>query len=677
MEYMYRYVMGKNKKEIALVVNTDKTADIMPLVAKALGPMAHDSDANDYKVLRITGKHAIAALIVDKKLDEKALVQEESYARAIADAQIYTNATGIVPPKNGYGNLLDELRWNNVAMLPQMDQYKYARRPHPGGNTLVRNAKGEIENLGRMENDGGQTWIAPDGHVVTIEEYLAGIEGRIAPRHHSSLDGRMSMYHVDDKYMHMSAVTGYRRKHNDAEKQEVLRPIVLINDEHHVYKKMLPAGTPHKLVYHKVPEVGRLHDYGIDATTGVTKEEQHRLEETMKDEIMACLIPQMGKSIMHDTPSRLGYLARHVKQDNGTYRNIKVTCPEVYKDGIVCGGNYLPDTQGNYVCTECGIVYENEQNDVPDEYDADGTEEYEYKYTEETEEELKEDYRQNRPVKDQYELGGKETRQDIQDRLAEKQSAWKKALEAMPCDEAKAKQKAHDTHMTHEECVKTNQEAKKDRKRVDEQRDLYKYKWQAGKMRYAMRCILAVVKNGVTNKTNVIDRLARVVSKQTCKNYIAHLVKTGRLTEVVINRHTTLGIVPVIRPVRDQYPAKYDGRAKYGNLEYKRGTIKAEVGLHPEAEYVMYAYNEAETVTERVQKWKNGTCPAIEASLHDRAEKASKNDLDYPLQKTRTAHTGRWCPKRWAETDAKDAEKETTSVAKAAAYEQEMINRGH
>jgi hypothetical protein len=176
-------------------------------------------------------------------------------------------------------------------------------------------------------------------------------------------------------------------------------------------------------------------------------------------------------------------------------------------------------------------------------------------------------------------------------RLERNSAAWRKEHETRPENEVRAKAKMAEKKDRHKECLKQNNAAPA-KKAERKQRDLYEYKWMNAQRNYTMRQILAYIGEGVTDTVDILNYIG--ACRDTFGDYKRELVEKGRITVTQVGRKYVMALVPVARPVRAQNPAKYDGR-KYGNLEYKRGTIMTVPALHPPMARVQdYSYPAAE-----------------------------------------------------------------------------------
>lgn len=602
MQYTYTYALDKTAKNtLTIVIDTEVASteeenkkNIMKLVAKVIGAKGNEDNVKLLKTKKVN-----AAIVVNGKPDAKALGQEMDYAKTVAEAHVYVNCDGVVGNKAGYTSLLEELRWLNKAMLPQMDQYAYVRRPSPGGKTLVRNSTGVIEDLHRIDANGQQTWIAPDGHVVTEAEYLAGIAGRVAPRHHSDMNGTMSMYQVDEKYMKMVVNThGLDRKVAD------------VPETHYVYEEMRPAGTQLHLAYIGVPVVdgeATSKDYNrldVMANVPVTRAMQIKGQKQIRRHLCTRVIPRMGRSVMRETPSRNGYLTKNMEVTPSVHRHMKITCPEVRQDGSICGGYYKPDSQGNKVCQNCGIIYEQTEEEIVEELrlivnSAGSTSRVE----------------DDNDETDEIEITSLEEETEYEDEEAE--------LVATETDETVPGVRKY---------------------------DMYTDKWIKAQKNYSMRRILALIAAGVTDTAEQYPMIG--CSKDTYYRYVKELIEKGRITATKTGRRNNLAVVPVARPVRTPNQAKYDGRAKYGKLEYTRGSVQMIGGLHPGADRMARTYS------------------AIERPIGEKA----KVDKDYAMYRVRAPSV--MCMRRWLDADTLAVNKDACEAAKETAYETRMIRRG-
>ena len=674
-------------------------------------------------MLAIPCKHVQAILVSTASLDD---VAKDTHAmlgyQALADAQRYTGADGVVPMKNGYGALMEELKWDNVR-LPQHAQQTYVRRPSPGGNTLTQGTKAliadthvtltkrqnTVQEMSRlmtevpttidtqaMDAEGRQTWVDPvDGHIITVEEYLDGIASRVAPQHHNDMTGRPSVYAVDEMWMNVVEDGDH---------------IVPAGDEHWVYTTPKhPAGTTLGIGYLVAPtEAGRnvTHQFGVAASVPVNPQgaDATGLYGVIRTQLCTGLIPRLGRSCMRDTPSHAGYHTRHVKQADGTYRNVPVTCQETRLDGTVCGGYYKTDSRGYMVCLECGVEYEmteeeqaeelkhklhNSHSDytpdsVNNDYDLEdhlAALDAEDAYANTT---YAQDTDGEKPVitaatvARTHQLGGHTLDGKMgamAARLERNIAAWRAEVAKVPADEQRAKARAHEKAERDAECKKANKEAAKG-KRVRPQRDIYESRWRAARKAYAKYVIRALIASGITDTKAMLDHLPPHCGADAYGDYRREMVEAGEITVTNVGRQRIMAVVPRVRPVREQYPAKYDGRAKYGNLEYRRGTIVTIANLHPPVASEPYMVPSEVPNTAAIKLWKTHGYTPVERPLISEYTGGSTNSDR--MGKAPMYRTGKECaPARNdnGELDAWKAEY-TRKLVYELLYERTMINKG-
>lgn len=86
---------------------------------------------------------------------------------------------------------------------------------------------------------------------------------------------------------------------------------------------------------------------------GLSQAQVKQVENQVRRHLCTRIIPRSGRSVYKDTPSKFGILKLHLPDDKGHYSNIPVLCPENN-----CGGVYIPNTLGEYVCQKCGLIHE-------------------------------------------------------------------------------------------------------------------------------------------------------------------------------------------------------------------------------------------------------------------------------------------------------------------------------
>lgn len=268
-------------------------------------------------------------------------------------------------------------------------------------------------------------------------------------------------------------------------------------------------------------------EFGIIATVPATKNEMNAAMNQARRHFVTRIIPRGGKAILAMRTSTEGrILDKHIKQDDGHFVNETVVCD--------CGGDFVADKHGEYVCNNCGLI-----NAFEDNFTFEDSEEDDEPLEDE---ESVEDFESGTEVHEHNDAYNKQKDGAValEARLKEHQESWKASKTSRPADEQYAKFLAHERKARHDEVVKAN--------RVRSQRNLYENKWESARRAYRQYRILALVKSGMTN--SAIVRETMNCSNNAFYGDIEDLTKTGRLTSEQKGRITTLTYIAKKAPAR-------------------------------------------------------------------------------------------------------------------------------
>jgi hypothetical protein len=276
------------------------------------------------------------------------------------------------------------------------------------------------------------------------------------------------------------------------------------------------------------PLEGTNATFAIMANVEVSAKEKKAAINQARRHYCHRVIPRGGKAVMAMRTSVEGhFLSQHVKQDNGHFANILVSCDEDE-------GHFVSDKHGEYVCDHCGIVNDfednfvfEETNDVDDEpVDEDSYEAYEA---------LEDD---SVPT-DAY-MKAKDGAARIEARILAHQQAYKASLTERPADEKYAKHIARETKDRHDAVMRANKAA--------DQRLMYEAKWRAARSAYRQARLLTAIKDGMQDAVALrayIDECNSVFYSD-----LEQLKAAGRITSATVGRKTTLTYVAKDAPAR-------------------------------------------------------------------------------------------------------------------------------
>jgi predicted transcriptional regulator len=251
----------------------------------------------------------------------------------------------------------------------------------------------------------------------------------------------------------------------------------------------------------------------------------------------------------------MGVKSTPVRDENGVLHNVIVTCTEVSKDGSVCGGMFKRDGRGDYVCQNCGIIYEREDKFVAEDLTSD-SEEFEF----DDEDNLEEGTTQK-----DLEIGGvlPAAMSAVESRLSRNLAKFRASRSSAPKDEVEAKAKAHADKERHEKARKAF--AKLGGHTV------YENKIAKSKANHAKRQVLAFVKQGV-NTTGQLMQVVNLASEGFYK-LIADMEKDGRITTEKVGKARVVKVVATGKEYKGRCPALMVmpvlPQVRYGNIQGK------------------------------------------------------------------------------------------------------------
>jgi predicted RNA-binding Zn-ribbon protein involved in translation (DUF1610 family) len=270
----------------------------------------------------------------------------------------------------------------------------------------------------------------------------------------------------------------------------------------------LPLGTPFFMKYLKGDESER---FGIYGTHEVDEKYHKNTGQVMRTYIATKIIPKMGRSILRDTASRMGYKSTPMRDENGVLHNVTVTCTEVTKEGSVCGGKFKRDGRGDYVCDNCGIIYEREDKFVSEDNGFDDEVEFD-----------DEDNLEEGTTQKDLEVGGvlPASMLAIESRLSRNLSKFRAQLAEAPKDEVAAKEHAHEVKQSDLKARKFFQSRKG--------HEVYENKWSKSKSKAMRARVLHFIKVDGINTVSGLTK-AMAVHNMYVVRAIDELVKSGRL----------------------------------------------------------------------------------------------------------------------------------------------------
>lgn len=252
-----------------------------------------------------------------------------------------------------------------------------------------------------------------------------------------------------------------------------------------------PAGTPFFMKFLTGDDIER---FGITGTIQLDDEKYYKnTQRRMRTYIATRIIPKMGRSILRDSVSRFG-----LKTKGNTTEPI--TCTEEH-NGVVCGGVFRKDGRGDYVCQNCGLIYEREDKFVAEDLTVDI----------DIESESDEDVLEAATSQKDLEVGGMlpGALMALEARLARNIQSWRKSIATAPKDEVAAKEHQHEVKVADMAARKAATSAKRKDNNVRDH-DVYEGKWNMlstnaiiAKVLYFLRFQGVITVSGLTNVMKV------------------------------------------------------------------------------------------------------------------------------------------------------------------------------
>jgi hypothetical protein len=282
----------------------------------------------------------------------------------------------------------------------------------------------------------------------------------------------------------------------------------------------LPAGTPFFMKY-LVPNTPDTYVYrksirsDVVGTASISSEDVQKIRGTMRTYEATKVIPRLGRSILRETASRLGFLQVPARDADGKLQLKDVKCDE-------CGGKFKKDGYGDYVCTGCGIIHERSievVDEVPEMVSLTDDDAYQAYY--ESDENIPE---VNVCTIRELEIGGTLPPEmaRVESRLISREIAWKKSLEVVPNDEVAAKLKAA------EDKVRSDKAKEAFKKLIGH--TVYESKWDNKRLDYFKYQIVILAKLNPGISTSEIRSMARLDSNtKTFYNLLNSLESMGRI----------------------------------------------------------------------------------------------------------------------------------------------------
>lgn len=387
----------------------------------------------------------------------------------------------------------------------------------------------------------------------------------VAPRHYQEGSGRMTVQEVEDYY-------------------NPVEPFIEGMPGDTVYP--LPSGTPFFIKYLTGDDVER---YGIYGTHEVDEKYAKNTAQVMRTYIATKIIPKMGRAILRDTASRMGVKSTPKRDENGVLHNEVVKCSEVKADGSVCGGVFKRDGRGDYVCQNCGIIYEREDKFVAEDIGED----YDY--------ESEDDVLEEGTTQKDLEVGGvlPASMAAVEGRLARNLAKFRAERATAPKDEVAAKEHAHEVKQADLKARKFFQSKKG--------HEVYENKWSKSKSKAMRARVLHYIKVDGINTVHELTRALGVHNMYVVRA-IDELVKSGRLTSesndkkakakvttltyVVTGnerkgRAVAVATVPVLPQVR------YGGIQRT-TINYRNSSISMKMGIPFDGEHPITLYTRKE-----------------------------------------------------------------------------------
>lgn len=290
------------------------------------------------------------------------------------------------------------------------------------------------------------------------------------------------------------------------------------------YSQEYPARTPFVLAFIAPPECGIGWTFRVIGLRPVSAKLAKNLENQLRRHVATRIIPRGGRSVLKESPSRYGILTKHTKLDDGKYKNIPVVCLDEYKGKDKCEGIFKPNTMGEYICQECGIIHE--YHDTSEEIDLEDTDDFErgnesdyFDVMQSTDRIVLDNVvddsgtgiSTNDPdwmpyYAEQSILGGQPLKGAyglLDARVNRAIIAWKESLEIVPQDELETRKRLHDQKVRHEYCKKLNRNTDT----ISHQNTIYWGKWRELQARARLAKIISLVKLGIKDTLQLRDRI--------------------------------------------------------------------------------------------------------------------------------------------------------------------------
>lgn len=255
--------------------------------------------------------------------------------------------------------------------------------------------------------------------------------------------------------------------------------------------------------------------FGIMTNVEVSAKDRKAAINQARRHLAARVIPRMGKATLSMRTSSKGrILSKHIEAGEH-FVNEKIVCD--------CGGHFVADKHGDYVCNDCGAVnaFEDNFNMSTFEEDDEPLEDTTYEDGDSS------------PEADDY-TKAKDGAVILEARLDEHLAAWKAEKSKRPEDEQYAKFVAQERKARHDAVMKAN--------RTGIQKLLYEGKWNKAQKEYRLRRIMAAIKDGVQEPIIIRDFLGM-------DNLLYEDIKTlkadERIISVTAGRRTTLSLVDI------------------------------------------------------------------------------------------------------------------------------------
>jgi transcription initiation factor TFIIIB Brf1 subunit/transcription initiation factor TFIIB len=371
---------------------------------------------------------------------------------------------------------------------------------------------------------------------------------QIASKHHLESTGTIEQV----MYKNYKVLNGYDRKQTKSY-VALIAPFI----------EKLPAGTNFVMKYSVTPEVGGEHQFGVFSTQEIDSKDRYNMERTMRTYLVTRIIPRLGKAILRDTTSKHDIKTSPYRDEAGVLHQVKVVCDE-------CGGNFLRDKHGEYICMDCGLVYVKQNKTEVEDENGEPIDWYESEMTELSELQEGGDFDgeqvsvpENAGRRDSTELGSmSEFASEVETRLRRNKVAWLSSLENLPEDEVRAKQRLADDNARHER-------AKKAFAKMGGQ-DVYLFKWTKLQSKARKAKMLFFIKNHKLN-TGELSEVMGIGSKQFYR-LLEELEQEGRIALIKVKGVRSVSIKYIERPNYVPRVPKFKVapvllQVKYGNVQ--------------------------------------------------------------------------------------------------------------